>query len=137
MNNLLTIPVLAPMLGAALTLMLGRRPRAQRAVSILVLVVVVAAAGVLAVQAHLHGVQTLWVGAWPEGYGIALVGDRLASIMLTVASVVTLAVLVYSTGQDQEELRHETPVSIFHRVRVTSVVRLLGLGVSGMRCCAR
>lgn len=131
MNNLLTIPVLAPMLGAALTLMLGRRPRAQRAVSILVLVVVVAAAGVLAVQAHLHGVQTLWVGAWPEGYGIALVGDRLASIMLTVASVVTLAVLVYSTGQDQEELRHETPVSIFHPTFLVMCAGVSGAFLAG------
>lgn len=114
MNNLLTIPVLAPMFGAALALMLGRRPRLQRAVSVLVLVVVVGAAGVLAWQAQVYGVQILWVGAWPQGYGIALVGDRLSSLMLTVAAVVTLAVLIYSTGQDEEELRQETPVSIFH-----------------------
>ncbi|WP_203568751.1 Na+/H+ antiporter subunit D [Aestuariimicrobium ganziense] len=114
MNNLLTIPVLLPMLGAALTLMLGPRPRAQRFVSVAVLVGVVAAAATLAVQAHTIGVQTLWVGAWPRGFGISLVADRLAGIMLTVASLVTLAVLVYSTGQDEAELRQETPVSIFH-----------------------
>ena len=37
MNNLLPLPVLLPMFGAALTLMLGRRPLVQRAVSILTL----------------------------------------------------------------------------------------------------
>lgn len=37
MNNLLPLPVLLPMFGAALTLLLGRRPRLQRAVSILTL----------------------------------------------------------------------------------------------------
>ncbi len=114
MNNLLTVPVLLPMLGAALTLMLGRRPRVQRAVSVLVLVLVVAAAATLAVQAHVDGIQTLWVGAWPQGYGIALVADRLAAIMLTVAGFVTLAVLLYSTGQEDHEILQETPVSIFH-----------------------
>ena len=41
MNNLLTVPVLLPMVGAALTLILGRRPRTQRFVSILVLIGVV------------------------------------------------------------------------------------------------
>ncbi|MFT3877591.1 MAG: Na+/H+ antiporter subunit D [Propioniciclava sp.] len=112
--NLLTVPVLLPMLGAALTLILGRRPRVQRAVSILVLAGVVVAAGTLALRAHTDGVQTLWVGAWPQGYGIALVADRLSAIMLTVAGLVTLAVLFYSAGQEEEEVRKETPVSIFH-----------------------
>ena len=37
MNNLLPLPVLLPMFGAALTLILGRRPRLQRVVSIGVL----------------------------------------------------------------------------------------------------
>ncbi len=114
MNNLLTVPVLLPMLGAALTLMLGRRPRLQRAVSILVLVGVVAAAGMLAHQAETRGVQSLWMGAWPVGFGIALVADRLSAIMLTVAGIVTLAVLIFSAGQEEDEVRKETPVSIFH-----------------------
>lgn len=112
--NLLTVPVLLPMLGAALTLILGRRPRLQRLVSILVLVGVVVAAGTLALRAHVGDVQTLWVGAWPQGYGIVLVADRLSAIMLTVAGLVTLAVLVYSAGQEEDEVRKETPVSIFH-----------------------
>lgn len=114
MNNLLTVPVLLPMLGAALTLMLGRRPRTQRFVSILVLIGVVAAAGTLAYQAETQGVQSLWMGAWPVGFGIALVADRLSAIMLTVAGLVTLAVLVFSAGQEEDEVRKETPVSIFH-----------------------
>ena len=46
--------------------------------------------------------------------GIALVVDRLSALMLFVASVVALAVLVFATGQDQDEVRRETPVSIFH-----------------------
>ena len=114
MNNLLTVPVLLPMVGAALTLILGRRPRTQRFVSILVLIGVVVAAGVLAYQADTNGVQSLWMGAWPVGFGIALVADRLSAIMLTVAGIVTLAVLLFSAGQEEDEVRKETPVSIFH-----------------------
>ena len=114
MNNLLTVPVLLPMVGAALTLILGRRPRTQRFVSILVLIGVVVAAGMLAYQADTNGVQSPWMGAWPVGFGIALVADRLSATMLTVAGIVTLAVLLFSAGQEEDEVRKETPVSIFH-----------------------
>lgn len=114
MNNLLPLPILIPLLGAALTLLLGRRPRVQRLVSLGSLGAVCAIAGMLVAQTYREGVQTLWVGAWPRGMGIALVADRLSALMLMIAGLVTLAVLVYSTGQDGEEVRRETPVSIFH-----------------------
>ncbi|ETJ06770.1 MAG: hypothetical protein Q605_AUC00218G0001, partial [Actinomyces urogenitalis DORA_12] len=34
MSNVLTLPVLVPMLGAALAMLAGRRPRLQRALSV-------------------------------------------------------------------------------------------------------
>ena len=52
---------------------------------------VVGVAGTLAIQAYAHGPQTLWVGAWPQGFGIVLVADRLSALMLTVAALVCLA----------------------------------------------
>ncbi len=124
MNNLLPLPVLLPMFGAALTLLLGRRPRLQRAVSIVTLVAVCGVAGSLIWITDTLGVQALWVGAWAP-LGVVLVADRLSALMLTVASLVTLFVLIYATGQDEEEVRRETPVSIFHPTFL-----LLSAGVS-------
>lgn len=114
MNNMLPLPVLLPMFGAAATMLVGRRPRAQRAISIIVLVAVVAVVAALGLSAHLDGVQTLWLGGWPGTAGIVLVADRLASLMLLIASLVALAVLLFSAGQDDQEVAKETPVSIFH-----------------------
>lgn len=111
--NLLALPVLLPMLGAALALLAGRRPTVQRFVSVIALTGVVGVVGYLVYLAETEGVQTLWVAAW-ENTGIVLVADRLSTWMLLIASIVTLAVLVFSLGQDQDEVRHETPVSIFH-----------------------
>ena len=113
MNNLLAVPVLLCLLGAALTFLAGRQPRLQRAISI------TAVAGVSAVAAMLVWLTdtrtlVLWVGDWPVPLGIVLVADRLAALMLLVAALVSLAVLLYSTGQDEDEVRRETPVSIFH-----------------------
>lgn len=114
MNNLLPVPMLLTIFGAGVALAMPRRPKLQRAVSILCLSGVIAVAAIFMWHTDAHGPLVLWVGGWPAPLGIVLVADRLASLMLLVAAVVALAVLVYSTGQDEDELRRETPVSIFH-----------------------
>jgi multicomponent Na+:H+ antiporter subunit D len=115
--NLLPMPVLLPLLGAALTLALRRSPRLQRSTSIAVLTATVAVAGVLVWQTDVNGPQVLWLGAWQEPLGIALVADRLSALMLLVSGVVTLLVLLFAIGQgnaDEEEDDESTPLSIFH-----------------------
>jgi multicomponent Na+:H+ antiporter subunit D len=114
MNALVPLPVILPLLGAGLTLMVSRRPALQRAVSTTVLSVVVVVAAILVYQADRDGPQVIWIGAWKEPLGISLVADRLAAIMLLVSAVVTLAVLVYSIGQGMIGDERETPVTIYH-----------------------
>ncbi|MGW1344404.1 Na+/H+ antiporter subunit D [Kribbella sp. NPDC002412] len=114
MNALVPLPVILPLLGAGLTLLLSRRPGLQRAVSTTVLAIVVAVAATLMYQADRHGPQTTWIGAWKEPLGISLVADRLASLMLLVSAVVTLAVLVYSIGQGMTGDERDTPLTIYH-----------------------
>ncbi len=114
MSYLIPLPVILPLLGAGLTLMLSRRPRLQRAVSVAILAAVVCVAAALVVQADRHGPQVLWIGAWQEPLGIALVADRLSALMVLVSAIVTLAVLVYSIGQGMTGDEHETPVTIYH-----------------------
>jgi multicomponent Na+:H+ antiporter subunit D len=111
---LVPLPVLVPLLAAALTLVLGRHPSAQRLVSIGALGSVVVVAAVLVVRADRYGPQSVWVGGWPEPLGIALVADRLSSLMLLVSAVVTLAVLVYSVGQGMTSDAESAPLSVYH-----------------------
>ncbi|MGW5241921.1 Na+/H+ antiporter subunit D [Monashia sp. NPDC004114] len=110
------MPVLLPLLGAALTLAFRRSPRLQRATSIAVLSATVLVAAVLVQQTNAHGPQVLWLGAWQEPLGISLVADRLSSLMLLVSGVVTLLVLLFAIGQGQAdgEDETETPLTIFH-----------------------
>ena len=113
MNNLLAVPVLLCLFGAGATFLAGRHPGVQRAVSVTAVAAVCVVAGVL-VWLTDSAPLVLWVGDWPQPLGIVLVADRLAALMLLVAALVSLAVLVYATGLDQDEVRRETPVSIFH-----------------------
>jgi len=117
-TDLVPMPVLLPLLGAALTLAFRRSPRLQRGVSIAVLAAVVAVAVILVWQTDVNGPQVLWLGAWQEPLGISLVADRLSALMLLVSAIVTLLVLVFAIGQGQadsdDETESETPLTIFH-----------------------
>ncbi|MBY6367455.1 Na+/H+ antiporter subunit D [Rhodococcoides corynebacterioides] len=110
---LIPLPVLIPLLAAALTLVLGRRPRAQRIITIVALVAVTAVSSVLLFLADRDGTTALQVGGWEAPLGITLVVDRLSALMLVVSAVVLLAVIVYAVGQGIRDGDSEQPVSIF------------------------
>lgn len=114
MTALVPLPVLLPLFGAGVTLMLGHRPAAQRVVSTATLTAVVGVTAVLVVQVDRSGPQVLWVGAWPEPLGIALVADRLSALLVLVSAVVSLAVLVFSIGQGMTDDDQDTPLTIYH-----------------------
>ncbi|WP_072681262.1 Na+/H+ antiporter subunit D [Rhodococcoides corynebacterioides] len=110
---LIPLPVLIPLLAAALTLVLGRRPRAQRIITIAALIAVTAVSGLLLFLADRDGTTALQVGGWEAPLGITLVVDRLSALMLVVSAVVLLAVIVYAVGQGIRDGDAEQPVSIF------------------------
>jgi multicomponent Na+:H+ antiporter subunit D len=96
MNNALAAaPVLVPLMTAALTVALARRPRRQRAASMAGTLLLL-----LCCAALLHGavggmVVTARFGEWAAPFAIAFRIDRAAALMLTVNAVLALAVLVY------------------------------------------
>ncbi|MGC5050738.1 Na+/H+ antiporter subunit D [Micromonospora sp. DT48] len=114
MSTLVPLPVVLPLLGAAVTLLLGSRSSIQRTVSVGCLGANLAVAVVLLVQAHREGPLVMQIGGWPAPVGIVLVADQLAALMLVVSSAVTLCVLLYSIGQGQAETGESSPVAIFH-----------------------
>ena len=114
MRLLLPLPVLLPLIGAGLALVLARHPRWQRLVSVGVLTGVLSAAVALLVIVDSGGAQAVTLGGWPAPLGITLVADRLSALMLLVSAVVLIAVLFYAIGQGMAGGDDETPVSIFH-----------------------
>ncbi|MFI0791094.1 Na+/H+ antiporter subunit D [Micromonospora rubida] len=111
---LVPLPVVVPLLGAALTLLLANRPRLQRDVSVIVLSTSLVVAVVLLVEAYQHGPVVVRIGGWPPPVGIVLVADQLAALMVVVSSAVTLCVLLYSIGQGQGETGESAPLTIYH-----------------------
>ena len=99
MTQLVPLPILLPLIGAALSIVFGRRRVAQRVIALSVLSATTVISIVLLVVVDRDGPLVMPAGDWPAPIGITLVVDRLSAIMLTVGSVMLLAVLVYAIGQ--------------------------------------
>ena len=114
MISLVPAVVLIPLLGAAVTLLIGHRPHLQRAFAIGALAVVLAVSITLLVTVDRTEPLVMEVGGWAVPFGIVLVVDRLSALMLVVSSIVLLAVLLFSAGQGLADGDDETPVSIYY-----------------------
>src|SRR5690625_68736 len=113
MSHLLPLPVLIPLLCAALALVFARRPRVQIAITVTGLVVVLGVAFALLVAAN-DGPLSVDAGNWAAPVGISLVADRLSALMLVISVAVTLAVLLYSLAQGNADGYHKAPLAIYH-----------------------
>src|SRR5687768_11485149 len=103
LEHLLIVPILVPLLIGALQLFLPERRFVRVACAIASGLLQVAAALTLLYlttdsMPHMwtEGVGVYALGSWAAPYGIVLVVDRLAALMLVLTSMVGLAVLVYS-----------------------------------------
>ena len=110
---LVPLPVVLPLLAAAINVLLARSQALQRVVSVVALSGVLATAVVLVREADRSGATVVQLGGWAAPAGISLVADRLSTLLLAVSSGVLLAVLVYAIGQGITEGRRTT-VAVFH-----------------------
>lgn len=96
MKSLVVLPILIPLLAATLSLLAGRRRAVQRLVSVSGVAALLGVAIALLLDVRSHGVQAVQIGNWPAPYGITLVADLFAAIMVLLAGLMGLAVAVYS-----------------------------------------
>ncbi len=106
MSWLVPLPVMLPLLGAALSILVGRYRWAQRAIGCSVLAALVVLSLVLLVEVDRNGTIVAHAGGWPGPLGITLVADRFAAVLLVVAEIALLAVLVYAIGEPGAERNH-------------------------------
>lgn len=94
-------PILIP-LATALIAMLPLGLRAQRAISLGSALLLLAVAAVLVARSD-GGAEVYALGNWPAPFGIQLVADRLAALMLSVTALCALACLWHvARGWDEQ-----------------------------------
>ncbi len=117
MTPAVVLPLLIglPLAGAALSLLLNRRPGVQRPLGGGVLAVTLALSAWLLAEVADGAVVTARVGGWDATVGIILAVDPLSALMLAVSALMLLVVFVYAIGSPRT--RDQAPY--FHPVYLT------------------
>lgn len=122
MNLLLILPIAIPLTVAAIALVLRNYPQAQRWLGVLGMVALLAAVSAIAYQTWDGGIQVLQLGGWKAPFGITLVSDMLATIMLFVTAILGLVISIYSLHDIDKQREKFSYYPLLH---------LLLMGVNG------
>jgi multicomponent Na+:H+ antiporter subunit D len=121
MNALLVlVPVVLPLVTAALLLPLTGRPRLQQAAALASGGVLLASAMLLVARTARGAILVLPLGGWSPRVGIVWVADALAAVMLLFVALVSYATLLYAPGslRGERERRYFYPLHQFLLVGV-------------------
>lgn len=109
------LAVLLPFFGAGFAFAFYRNQPVQKAITVGTLIVTVILEIALLTEIWHTGAHAVHLAGWPAPFGISMVIDRFAALMLVVSSIITLAVLLYAVGQGAAEEKNDSgPVSIFY-----------------------
>ncbi|QNK57128.1 Na+/H+ antiporter subunit D [Paenibacillus sp. PAMC21692] len=96
MNNIVVLPLFIPLILGVSLFFIRKHIRLQQWIAALAALATLAASLMLMGQISSEGIQVLHMGGWEAPYGIPLVADMLAAILVAVASIVTFACLLFS-----------------------------------------
>jgi multicomponent Na+:H+ antiporter subunit D len=122
-NLLLMLPLLVPLYGAILCLLLWHRVKAQVVIAAATQASWLLAAGSILSTTLQEGILTTQIGNWPAPFGITLVADIFSALMIFSASVVGMAVFLFSLqGLDSTRKRFGYyPLLLFLQMGVSGV----------------
>lgn len=92
-NNILILPILIPLLSGIVLIFFRQQVRVQRALSIVALLGLLVVSAYLVQRVYDDGIQTLEIGNWQPPFGIVLVADMFASLLVMTTSIVAVACL--------------------------------------------
>jgi multicomponent Na+:H+ antiporter subunit D len=119
---LLVLPLLIPLATAATCLMCWRSRLLQRALGVAGCFALLAVSITLLVKVQRSGVHVIQIAGWPAPFGITLVADLFAAMMVCVSAVTGAAVAVYSIASAGARRESFGYYPLFH---------VLLMGVSG------
>ena len=88
----LVLPILVPLSTAAILLLAPKRPLLQRWIALTGSILLLGSAVVVFRRVEAGGIQVLQISGWPAPFGITLVADLLAAMLVVAVGVVGVAV---------------------------------------------
>ncbi|RDV14783.1 Na+/H+ antiporter subunit D [Pontibacter diazotrophicus] len=120
---LLLLPLLLPLYGAVFCLLFWQRVRAQVFIAATAQLGWFVSAGLLLYEVSQTGFLTTQIGRWPAPFGITLVADLFSALILASASIVGIAVFLFSLqGLDSMRKKYGYfPLLLFLQLGVSGV----------------
>jgi len=113
-SYLVVLPILIPLTGAMVALLLRRQPRVQAGWALGTMVTSLAASTwLLLVVARSGQAQVLQSGGWAAPFGITLVGDMLAAVFVVMTQLVMVCGLWYAIGSKDKVVTYPTFFTLF------------------------
>ena len=128
LRHIVVLPIVVPLVAGALFFFLDESRRTARVTLALASVLSQLAAGIALLYLTSDAAPYIWtegvgvysIGGWPAPFGIVLVVDRVAAVMVTLAAIVAFSALLYSVT------RWDRPGQPFH-----SLFQFLTMGLNG------
>jgi len=125
-SHVIILPIILPLLGAVLSLAGHRRGTRFSRTVLLSCGAILALVSILLLERAGSGAITVYaLGNWPAPFGIVLVLDRLAAIMVTLTSAVALPAMLYAAGGADTRGRH------FHALFLMQIAGVNGAFLAG------
>lgn len=101
-------------LASAITFAFARNDFMQKIIAFTAMVLTLALEVTLLISVWDSGPHTVHLGGWKVPFGIVMVVDQLSALMLVVSTAISLAVLIFATGQRLADDDDEVPISVFY-----------------------
>jgi multicomponent Na+:H+ antiporter subunit D len=127
-DHLVLLPILLPLLGSAVALLVRSRKRFQAGWSLGIMIGSLATSTWLLARVWLAGKPVVFQsGGWPAPYGISLVADLLSATMVVMSQVVLSLGILYALGSRDKVVGYPT----FYPVFLTLAAGLSGAMLTG------
>jgi len=106
MSNILIFPIIIPLLTGMSLVFFRRSIKTQQFMSVIMLLLSIGVSAYTVHHISQNGIITLDVGGWEAPFGIALVGDMLAALLVLAATIICLMCMLFAFGSIGEDHKH-------------------------------
>ena len=106
MNNLVILPIILPIVFAMIMVIFRDKVILHRILSLMAIISVFVVTIILINQIKAGGIQSIQLGGWEAPFGVSMVADMFAAILVLVTSIVSFCCLLYafySIGEQREK----------------------------------
>ena len=127
-NQIVLLPILIPLAGAFIILLLRTQKRWQARLALLIMLLSLASSGWLVYQVWTTDQAVVFqIGGWIAPFGISLVADYLSAFLVFMSQMVLLFGVAYAMGAKDNNIKYPT----FYPLFLTLGVGLTGAFLSG------